>query len=337
MKEVSQGIYQLPVPLPNSPLGHINAYLIQSDKGYLLVDTGWDTDEAFSALKAQLAEIGARPEEISQIVITHIHPDHYGLAGRLKQLSRAEIALHQREKEHIRTRYINMDELLEQLARWLATNGVPADELPDLQIASTPVARFVVPTSPDVTLHGGETITAGVFNFEVLWTPGHSPGHIVLYDSNRKILISGDHVLPHITPNVALHPQSSRNPLNDYINSLNQIKQLEVELVLPGHEQPFNNLSERIDQIVSHHHERNSEILDILGNKTKTAYQLTTEIIWMPDTRASRWHDLAPLDRRLAILETISHLELMRFEGRIDKLSRDGAIYYQLPDIGAKN
>jgi len=337
MKEVYHGIYQLPIPLPNSPLGHINAYLIQSDNGYLLVDTGWDTDEAFSFLKAQLAEIGARPEEISQIVITHIHPDHYGLAGRLKQLSRAEIAMHQREKEHIRTRYINMDELLEQLARWLATNGVPADELPDLQIASTPVARFVVPTSPDVTLHGGETITAGVFNFEVLWTPGHSPGHIVLYDSNRKILISGDHVLPHITPNVALHPQSSRNPLNDYINSLNQIKQLEVELVLPGHEQPFNNLSERIDQIVSHHHERNSEILDILGNKTKTAYQLTTEIIWMPDTRASRWHDLAPLDRRLAILETISHLEFMRFEGRIDKLSRDGAIYYQLPDIGAKN
>ena len=332
MKEVIPGIYRLPVPLPNSPLGHINAYLIQDDNGYLLVDTGWDTDEAFGSLEEQLAEIGTRPEEISQIIITHIHPDHYGLAGRLKQLSRAKIAMHQLEKKNIRTRYINMDKLLQQLAQWLAVNGVPTDELPDLQIASTPVAKFVVPTSPDITLHGGETITAGVFNFKVLWTPGHSPGHIVLYDSGHKILISGDHVLPHITPNVARHPQSGENPLNDYINSLNPLKQLEVELVLPGHEQPFDNLSDRIDRIVSHHHERNSEILGILGDKTKTAYQLVKEIIWMPDTRASRWHDLSPLDRRLAILETISHLEFMRFEGQVDTLSQDGAIYYQLSD-----
>jgi glyoxylase-like metal-dependent hydrolase (beta-lactamase superfamily II) len=337
MEEVTDGIYQLPVPLPNSPLGHINAYLIQADNGYLLVDTGWDTDEAFGSLKRQLAEIGARPEEITQIVITHIHPDHYGLAGRLKQLSQATIALHRREKANIRSRYVNMDRLLQRLARWLAINGVPADELPSLQIASTPVARFVVPTLPDITLHGGETITAGSFNFTTLWTPGHSPGHISLYEPTRKILISGDHILPNITPNIALHPQSGPNPLDDYLNALNTVKQLEVELVLPGHEHPFNNLPARIDDIIRHHQQRNLEILETMKGGTKTAYHIATEVTWMPDTRASGWQGLRPLDRRLAILETISHLEFMRFEGRVAKFSRDSLIYYQLPDATEKN
>ena len=337
MEEVTDGIYQLPVPLTNSPLGHINAYLIKAGNGYLLVDTGWDNDEAFSSLEAQLAEIGARPEEITQIVITHIHPDHYGLAGRLKQLSRATIAMHRREKDNIKSRYVNMDKLLQQLAQWLAINGVPADELPSLQIASTPVARFVVPTSPDITLHGGETITAGSFNFTVLWTPGHSPGHISLYEPARKILISGDHILPNITPNIALHPQSGRNPLNDYLTALNTVKQLEVELVLPGHEHPFNNLPARIDEIIQHHHQRNSKILNTIKDTTKSAYQVATELTWRPGTRGNNWQNLSPLDRRLALLETLSHLEFMRFEGKLAKLSQDSIIYYQLPDATEKN
>ncbi len=332
MKEVYQGIYQLPVPLPNSPLGHINAYLVRDDKGFLLVDTGWDTEEAFGSLKEQMAKVGTRPEEISRIVITHIHPDHYGLAGRLKHISQASIALHRLEEKNIRERYVNIDRLLKKMAQWLAVNGVPADELPALQIASTPVAKFVVPESPDNRLEGSETIKAGSFNFRVLWTPGHSPGHIVLYEPDHKILISGDHVLPHITPNVARHPQSSENPLKDYIDALEPLKELEVGLVLPGHEQPFNRLSDRIDIMISHHHERNAEILKSLDDEAQTAYQLARKITWMLETKASGWDDLSTLDHRLALLETISHLEYMRFEGRVDQSTRNNLIYYRMAD-----
>ena len=333
MKEVTGGIYQIPVPLPNSPLGHINAYLIQAENGgYTLIDSGWDTDEAFIFLKGQMAEIGARPEEISQIIITHIHPDHYGLAGRLKRLSQAKLYAHHVEKEYIKSRYINMDRLLQQLEHWLEVNGVPVDELESLKIASTSMARVVLPTMPDIVLNGGETITAGPFSFKVLWTPGHSPGHISLYEPNRKILISGDHILPGITPNIALHPQSGPNPLGQYLNSLNTVKQLEVELILPGHRHPFKNLHNRIDQIIRHHRQRNSEILDNLRTKTKTAYQIAAGLTWRPGTKKNGWQNLAPLDRRFAILETLSHLEFMRFEGRVDKSTRDSLIYYQLPN-----
>jgi len=337
MKEVAGGIYQIPVPLPGSPLGHVNAYLIKAENSYTLIDSGWDTDEAFNFLKEQMAEISARPEEISQIIITHIHPDHYGLAGRLKRLSKARIYAHHLEKELIKSRYINMDKLLQQMNHWLEVNGVPGEELENIKIASTSMARVVVPTMPDIVLNGGETITGGSFSFKVFWTPGHSPGHISLYEPEQKILVSGDHILPGITPNIGLHPQSGPNPLGQYLNSLNTAKQLEVELSLPGHRQPFKKLRNRIDQIIRHHRQRNSEILDNLMDQTRNAYQIAAGLTWRPGTKANSWQDLSSLDKRLAILETISHLEFMRSEGRIDKSTRDSFIYYQLPGASEKN
>lgn len=331
MTEVIPGIYNLKLPLPEpaTVLGHLNTYLIQGDDGYLLVDTGWNNAETFDSLKKQLDEIGIKVEDINRIVVTHIHPDHYGLAGRLKQLSGAEITIHQREKNLIESRYINMDELLQQIARWLHKHGVSQDELPDLQIASVGMAKFVSPTLPDVILHGGETISTGTFTLQVLWTPGHSPGHICLYEPTKKILLSGDHILPTITPNIGLHPQSGANPLGDYIKSLNTIKQLDVNLVLPGHETPFNNLGERIEGLIRHHKQRNSKILAKIKSEPKTAYQIARGMIWIPDKGGVRWQKLSPLDRRLALLETVAHIESMRIEGRINRFSKDSIIYYQ--------
>ena len=331
MIEVIPGInlLQLPLPSPDIYLGYVNIYLVQGDNGYLLVDTGWNSEEAFDSLKRQLAEIGIGFEDISQIVVTHIHPDHYGLVGKLKQLSNAKFALHHLEKDLIELRYINMDELLQQMAQWLHINGVPADELPQLQRASVGMAKFVAPTLPDITLNGGETIPVGSFSFKVLWTPGHSPGHICLYEPNQKILISGDYILPTITPNISLHPQSSSNPLDDFLNSLDKVKQLEVDLVLPGHESPFTTLQARIEELIWHHKQRNLEILEKVKAKAKTAYQISTEITWIPESGGVSWHDLAPLDRRIAILETLARLESMRVGGKVDKFSKDSTIYYQ--------
>ena len=310
-------------------LGFVNVYLVREDNGYLLIDTGWNTEEAFDSLKEQLDEIGIEVKDISQIVVTHIHPDHYGLAGRLKQLSGAKLALHHLEKNLIDSRYIHMDSLLHQVAQWLHANGVPASSLTELQTASTGMARFVIPAIPDVTLYGGETLSTGFFSFKVLWTAGHSPGHISLYEPSQKILISGDHILPTITPNVGLHPQSSDNPLSDYIDSLNAVKPLDVNLVLPGHENPFTGLQSRIEELIQHHKQRNSEILETITAKPKTACQIATEITWMLDTHGAGWQNLASRDKRLAVLETIAHLESMRVDGKISKFTRDGISYYQ--------
>jgi len=329
MIEVIPGIFHLPLPIPNPALDHVNTYLVRGDRECLLIDTGWGTQEAFDSLKDQLAEIGVDFKNISQILVTHIHPDHYGLAGKLKQLSQAKIALHYLEKALIESRYINMDKLLDQLDQWLYINGVPANDLSQLLEASTGMARFVTPTTPDITLRGGETISLGSFTFQVLWTPGHSPGHISLYEPQQKVLIAGDHILPNITPNIGLYPQSSPNPLDDYLNSLKSIKQLEVSLVLPGHEYTFSNLKQRIEQIFHHHEERNSEILGALNTKPKTAYQVASEITWMRDIGGASWDKLGPWDKRIAVLETMAHLEAMRANRKLDKLTRDDIIYYR--------
>jgi len=337
MIEVTPGIYRMPLPLPITFLSHINTYLVKGDDGYLLIDTGWNTKDAFNSLKKQLADGGVDGKEINRIVVTHAHPDHYGLAGELKNLFGATLAFHQLEKDFIETRYVSMDELLKELGSWLHTNGVPPDRLAELQKASLPMLKFVTPALPDTTLHGGETITVGDFNFEVIPTPGHAPGHICLYEPDKKILFSGDHILPRITPHVGIHPQSGSNPLGDYLDSLNQLKKLEVDLVLPGHEQPFTEFKDRIEGIILHHRMRNAEIMGALGYESKTAFQLTTEITWLHDIKGVGWHKLGTWDRRIAILETAAHLEAMRAKGELERFNRDDVRYYRLPQKAKKN
>jgi len=331
MIKIIPGIYQIQLPLAVTSPEYVNAYLVQGDNGYLLVDTGWDTKETFDSLERQLAEIGIGFEDISQIVITHIHADHYSLTGRLKQLSQAKLAMHSVEKDLIELRYTNVDRLLQQTTHWLHINGVADNELPEFQKASRRLVKFAVPVLPDVTLYDNEIISTGSFQFKVLWTPGHSPGHISLYEPTQKILIAGDHILPTVTPTIGLYPQPNSNPLGDYLNSLNQLRQLDVNLILPGHENPFTGLQRRIEELILHHEQRNSEILENIKAKPKTAYRIATGMTWMLDISVSGvdWERLASLDKRLAFTETLAHLESMIFSGKVDKFSKDSIIYYQ--------
>ncbi len=331
MTEVVPGIQRLKIPLPKADLllGYVNVYLVQGNDGYTLIDTGWGTVEAFDSLTSQLAERGVDLKRIRRIVPTHIHPDHYGLSGKLKQLSGANVYLHRQETSLVDTRYVYMDTLLQKLAEWLHTNGVPDETLSRLQTASLGAVEFVTPAIPDVNLSGGETISLDSFSFKVLWTPGHSPGHICLYEPNHKILFAVDHILPVITPNISLQPQSRDNPLGDFLNSLNIVKQLDVNLVLPAHEHLFTDLRTRVEGIIQHHKQRNSEILETIKAGPKTAYQIATEITWMPELGGVHFKRLAVWDKRAAVSETLAHLEAMRVDRKIDKCLRDSIIYYR--------
>ncbi len=331
MTEIIPGIERLKIPLPSAKLllGYVNVYLVKGNDGYLLIDTGWGTVEAFDSLEKQLAERGIDFKDISQIVSTHIHPDHYGLSGKLKQLSGAKVILHRLETNMVDDRYVNVDTLLQNLAKWLHSNGVPDEVLSKLEKASLGAIEFVKPAVPDVTLNGGETISTGTFSFKVLWTPGHSPGHICLYEPDHKILFSGDHILPTISSHIGKHPQSSDNPLSEYIASLKILKPLDVKLVLNGHEEPANSLRERIDELLHHHEHRISEIMQNLKTEPMTAYDIANRITWLSDINGVSFDKLSSWDKRLALLETLSHLELMRVGGKIKKLSRDGIIYYR--------
>jgi len=327
MPEITPGITWIKLPIDDARgPSHINAYLIRGDKGYLLVDSGWNTNASFGTMHNTLLKKGLGFEDISQILITHIHPDHYGMAGRIKKLSGATIAMHPIEKDFIEPRYVHLEELLHQTDRMLLNNGVPRGEMEKLRDATVGLEQFIDPTPPDITLRDGATITTGEFTFQIIWTPGHSSGHICLYEPEKKILLSGDHILPKITPNISVHPQSIENPLGRYIESLKELKQLKVELILPGHDQPFTGLVPRIDEIIHHHELRNQEILSVMGDQARTTYQIAREIIWGDK---SRWHDLPEFHQRMAVFETLAHLEMMTADGKVDKLPGKGIIYYR--------
>ena len=326
--QIARGIYQLKVPIPNNPLEATNVYLLRGDKVVTLIDTGWDSETAFNSLNRQLAEIGVGFSDISQIIVTHAHFDHYGLAGKIKQISNAKIYMHQRDLDIFSTRYVVTEEFLNRVVQWFVSNGVP---LPLLTAIHGPISGFrkPIPAQPDVLLNGDETIASGTFNLKVIWTPGHSPGHICLYEPVQKILFSGDHILPVITPNVSLTAASTGNPLGDYLISLQAVKNLAVVLVLPAHEDVFNNLTERVEGIIHHHEMRTEEILKALDHQEKTAYQLANMITWMPEQGGVNHDDLSPIAKLAAVSETLAHLKAMTIQKQVISINHDSIVYYK--------
>jgi glyoxylase-like metal-dependent hydrolase (beta-lactamase superfamily II) len=349
MIEIVPGIFQMQLPLPFTPVGDMslgeslsqtNVYLIQGSTGWLLVDAGWDDPKNREIIKEGLQERGSDFKDISKIVITHSHLDHFGLAGELQEISGARLLLHQGERRFVEPKGLKAGTILKEMKEWLSRNGTPAHETAKLQRLSEGEMTFISPVfpdvvsftgkvgSPDIFLSGGEMIDAGLFHFEVLWTPGHSPGHICLYDQTKKLLISGDHVLSRITPEIGLNPFSSLNPLGDYTRSLKGLKELEVELVLPGHEDYFTDLGRRIDELIQHHERRKEDIIEVLKANPQVAYTIAMKIPWMPQKGGKAWEELDHWGHRMALMETLAHLNLLQEEERVRKIDRDGFDYY---------
>ena len=290
MNEILPSLFQLQIPLPNNPLGHTNIYLIHGDDGDLLIDAGFNSPEGLEAMQKQLAETGADIRKISRIIITHAHGDHIGLAGKVREISGAKIALHRLEKPPRFPAGRDREAFVKQAEKWLHASGMPHDEL--LSVPEGPrhgpggMRPFESPPKPDATLEDNEDIRTGGFNLKVVWTPGHSPGHICLYEANNRVLFGGDHVLPTTTPNIGLRPgQLGRgNPLSDYLESLDKVRKLDVRRVLPAHEHIFKDLPGRVDEIKEHHRRRSQEILDTLHTGPKTGYQVSGAVTWMPES-----------------------------------------------------
>ena len=323
--EVIPGLYQLKVPIPNNPLGWVLPYLIPGDDGYTLIDSGWDTPEAFAALEGELRELNLTFDDIKRLLVTHVHPDHYGLAGRIKEVCGAQVIIHQRERDVIRSRYREPEQLLERIEAWLIEHGVPRDEMADLQSSAMPAWASVVPVEPDAVLWGGETLDFGPYKLEVYWTPGHAPGHVCFYERSRRLIFTGDHVLPTITPNVSLHPQQMGNPLGDYLASLQRLEPLEVDEVLPAHERAFKDLRGRLREIVRHHEQRLDEMLGIVGDGRGTAYEVASGVVWTTGT----FDTFSPWMRRAAISEALAHLEYAVYEGKLRQTREDGVVRYE--------
>jgi glyoxylase-like metal-dependent hydrolase (beta-lactamase superfamily II) len=211
------------------------------------------------------------------------------------------------------------------MGEWLKANGVEQEDVEDLERGSMPVRFFVQTVMPDNPVEGGETIEVGDFVFEIIWTPGHAPGHICLYEPNHRLFISGDHVLPMISPNVSLHPQQRPNPLQDYIDSLEKVKDMKVDRVLPAHEWDIDWFKKRVDELLVHHESRLDEMVEAVGTQAEaTAADVARRIRW----NTGSFDSFAAWMKRAAIGETLAHLRFLAGLGRLKEYERDGVTWF---------
>ena len=315
VEQLRPDLWSIPVPLPDLPLRYVLVYALAGDDGWVLIDAGWDTEEAWRALVGGLAAAGAEMADVRGVLVTHIHPDHYGLAGRIRQASGAWVALHPADAEALHGRYGDVDELLSRLDHQLVAHGVPADEATGLVSASLGLRGRVVLVSPDVLLEDGDTPPVPAGRLRAVWTPGHSPGHLCFYDEERSLLFSGDHILPRISPTIMAHPQQRPDPLGDFLDALDRVRNLPATEVLPAHEYRFAGLPDRVDELVAHHRARLDEIASLLSDQPgPTAWELSARVSW-----SRPWAEIPSYLRRVALGETLAHLTYLSKRG----LARD--------------
>ncbi|HZU75819.1 MAG TPA: MBL fold metallo-hydrolase, partial [Dehalococcoidia bacterium] len=253
VERVRPGLWSIPVPIPRNPLRYVNVYVFEMHDGVALVDTGWSTDDAWQALHDGLHIAGFDIGDVRLALITHIHPDHYGLAGRVREASGAKVALHPADAALIPKRYgADIDSLIREMRELLSRCGVPPEVCDELTGASMGIREFVAAAEPDVLLHDGARLEVSGWDVRVLHTPGHSPGHVCFHLPEQRVLISGDHVLPRISPNIAVHAQQTGNPLAQFLESLQRVGNLDLDEILPAHEWRFRGLRERVDELCRH-------------------------------------------------------------------------------------
>lgn len=306
VERVRPGLWSIPVPIPANSLRYVFVYVFETDAGPYLVDTGWNTEEAWDALCAGLVEVGTTVADVQGILVTHLHPDHYGLAGRVRETSGAWIGLHPADAALIHDRYVDPDFLVELMGSMLRRAGAPTEELDALQRAAMPVLPLVSPATPDRLVEDLDKLDIPGWDVVALWTPGHSPGHLCLWEAGDELLLSGDHVLPRITPNISFHPQAGDNPLGDYLMSLDRVADLNPAEVLPGHEHRFVGLGARVAELHEHHARRFDEVVAALAGGATTGWEVATLMKW-----SRPWASIDGFMRRAAVLEALAHLRAL--------------------------
>ncbi|MEM1515747.1 MAG: MBL fold metallo-hydrolase [Candidatus Bathyarchaeia archaeon] len=259
IKEVLPGVFMIKVPLHGNPLKSVNSYIIMAEKP-LIIDTGFNLDVCYAELVGALNKIGVDYKR-AEYFITHLHVDHLGLASRLtNSVYMSEVDIKTWQKVSFRPDKLG----------FFVMNGFPREEL-----------KIVANLHPAVRYSGkvdfqpvkdGEIFEYGDYTLKAMLTPGHTPGHMCLYDEEKKILFSGDHILFDITPNIGYWEE--HNSLREYLESLDKIYNLDVNYTFPGHREFHEDIKRRILELKDHHKRRMNEIINALKNEEKTAWQI---------------------------------------------------------------
>ena len=327
------GVFRLVLPLPFPGLDRVNAYLLTEPDGATLVDCGIfapseEDDHGWDALVRSLEVCDVAVEDVSRLVITHTHIDHYGMAARMVERSGCELWMHKAAEFDLGF-YRNPQDTIARLRKTFAEHGVGPTEVQELTAFEdwSPFISGVV--DADTWFEGGEEIAAGSRTWQVIHTPGHSSSHICLWAPEERALLSGDHLLAAITPHIDFRRGETDDPLGEFLASLDKIEALDPALVLPGHGRPFDDGGGRARVIARHHDRRLGSILQVIRHEPRSADEITDEIFGTT---------LLNFQRRLALGEALAHLVYLMERGEIERIEReDGTFAFKKADRRARD
>lgn len=312
IREVYPQIFLNEIPLPKNPLKALNSYIIRSESQSLIIDTGFNLQVCRNAFMDGIKELDISLSN-TKLLLTHMHPDHSGLAPDLiKEGAKAFIGkvdgeilnnigkpneqysdskkLFDLEEQDLNTRYIGKIE--------------PIDYIP---------------------LNEGDEIEVGNYLFEVIDIPGHTPGHIGLYERKHQLFFCGDHILDRISPNITVWGLD-QDILATYLNSLEKVSKINIDYLFTGHRDIIRNHEERIDQIYQHHINRLKEIIQIIQQGRKSIRQTAEKMHW---DLSDRWEDFSDMQKWFAAGEAMSHLEHLVAIGLAKRTCYDDTLFYE--------
>lgn len=317
--KIAENIYRKVVPLPNNPLRGINVYIITGEKN-LLIDTGFNRPECEAALQEAFDVLGIQKTDL---FITHLHSDHCGLICKFAKENSIVFA-GETDGELINFEAGNLywrmlDDVFIKHGFPRADFGRNTDIHPGRKYCHEGRVDFTYVNEGDVLEYGG-------YRLQAVETPGHTPGHMCLYDAEKKLLFCGDHILGTITPNICIE-LGVEDPLRDYLDSLKKIEKLNVDLLLTAHGTPVEDIHTRIKELQHHHEERLAEVLQILGDEWKTAYEVAADMTW--EINCKNWENFPIPQKWFATGEAISHLQYLYCGGKVAREEKNGIYGYR--------
>lgn len=322
IQEIVRNLYKIVIPLPTALLGSVNIYFFRGPDRNLLIDTGLNVETCRKALFDSLDRLSIDRRN-TDYFITHHHADHFGLLSNLAS-DGSVVYIHRSDIQSIEK--IRSYAALDELKHFLSMTGFPEQE-PRKLIPSDVENNYRIPRSCSLRrVIDGDELSIGDFRLICLHTPGHTNGHMCLYEPEKKFLISGDHLLGDITPSIQLRNDID-NPLQAYLDTFKVLASMDVDLVLPGHRSNFTNFKERIRQLKTHHDNRENEVLAALAKKDKTVYEVASQITWNI-AECNGWHTVPVLQKLFATGEAMAHLKYLQEKDKVKKRMEGSVLIY---------
>jgi len=289
-EKVLPGIWRLRLALPWPGVPHGNVWAVAADGGIVLFDTGIGGKGRMRQLDLALGQVGFGVEDVRLLVCTHSHTDHYGLAAPIVEAAGCELWMHP-AWEHVRPMADDPAAALENRIEVARQSGVPAEALERYRESRSGDTETGIDAivEPDRHLLPGVEVGTDLGAWQVYETPGHAPSHVVFHQPERRLLISGDHLLGRTV--LFFDHGHSPDPVGEFLRGLDEVEPLEVELVLPGHGRPFRDPEVKIAEARRQVEELIGKVKASLAEGEKTAFEIVGEIVGAENvnTPVSAW------------------------------------------------